>query len=101
MPDAGKERPCWPVQEQAIQIWERASSMRRTGKVPSIADFEKLMVVAHVQRTSIVQAEQHVASHPAAADAAMADMSVRCPPAPPPSPACQCCSDLAVSQAPL
>ncbi len=71
------------MQEQAIQIWERASGMRRVGRVPSIADFEKLLVVAHMQRTSIVQAEQHVATNPAAAAASYADMSVRCRPARP------------------
>lgn len=53
--------------------------MRRTGRVPSIADFEKVMVVAHMQRFSIVQAEHHVAANPSAAATAMADMSVRCP----------------------
>lgn len=53
--------------------------MRRTGRVPTIADFEKVMVVAHMQRFSIVQAEHHVAANPTAAASAMADMSVRCP----------------------
>ena len=63
------------VQQQAMDIWEQASGLRRLGKVPSIADFEKLLVTAKLQKASIAAVAAKVSPE---------DMSVRCVAAPQP-----------------
>lgn len=57
------------MQQQAMDIWEQASGLRRLGKVPSIADFEKLLVTAKLQKASIAAVAAKVSPE---------DMSVRC-----------------------
>lgn len=52
-----------------MDIWEQASGLRRLGKVPSIADFEKLLVTAKLQKASIAAVAAKVSPE---------DMSVRC-----------------------
>lgn len=52
-----------------MDIWERASGLRRKGKVPSIADFERLLVAAKLEKASVAAV---------AAKMSPEDMSVRC-----------------------
>lgn len=51
-----------------MDIWEKASGMRRQGRAPSIADFEQLLVAAKLEKTSVAAA---------AAKFSPEDMSVR------------------------
>lgn len=55
-----------------MDIWEKASGLRRQGRAVSIADFEQLLVAAQLEKTSVAAA---------AAKVSMEDMSVRCGPA--------------------
>jgi hypothetical protein len=60
---------CVPfVQQQAMDIWEQASGLRRKGKVPSIADFEKLLVTAKLEKASVAAVAAKISPE---------DMSVR------------------------
>lgn len=63
MPDQANAQPAWftaelaeeltDTMEQAMDIWEKASGMRRQGRAPSIADFEQLLVAAKLEKTSV------------------------------------------------
>lgn len=52
-----------------MDIWEKASGLRRQGRVPSIADFEQQLVAAKLEKASIATV---------AAKTSPEDMSVRC-----------------------
>lgn len=52
-----------------MDIWEKASGLRRQGCAPSIADFEQLLVTAKLEKASVSAI---------AAKMSPDDMSVRC-----------------------